>query len=133
MTKMVRLCDILPQYRSVTFLNLHFIFFFVVTLSCIPLVPGATPLLLCSLRMETAIAHPAMFQGRLFRCAPLLLQRTKPQPSLPPSDRKHGPPLLSHPKNSKPRETAGSRRDTKIHSFALLLPVSPFLLRLQSF
>ena len=103
------------------------------SISCMPLIPGATPLLSCNLRMETAIAHLAMFQGRLSHCVPLLLQRAKLQPNLPLPDRKPGPPLLSHLRNNKPREKAESRRGTKILSFALLLLVFHFLLHLQSF
>lgn len=103
------------------------------SVSCMPLIPGDTPLLSCNLRMETAIARLAMFRGRLSRCVPLLLQRAKLQPNLPPSDRNPGPPLLSHLRSIKPRETAGSRRGTRILSFALLLLVSHFLLHLQLF
>lgn len=98
-----------------------------------PLIPGDTPLLSYNLRMEAAIAHLAMFLGRLSHCDPLLLQRAKLQPNLPPSDRKPGPPLLSLLRNSKPREKAKSRRGTKILSFALLLLAFHFLLHLQSF
>ena len=103
------------------------------SVSCMPLIPGDTPLLSCNLRMETAIVHLAMFQGRLSHCVPLLLQRAKLQPNLPPSVRKPRPALLFHLRNSKSRESAESRRGTKILSFALLLLVFHFLLHLQSF
>lgn len=121
-----------------TFLSLGFFFFFLSSfhsdsVSCVPLIPGDTPLLSYNLRMEAAIAHLAMFLGRLSHCDPLLLQRAKLQPNLPPSDRKPGPPLLSLLRNSKPREKAKSRRGTKILSFALLLLAFHFLLHLQSF
>lgn len=98
-----------------------------------PLVPGATPLHSYSLRMETAIAHLVMYLGGLSPCVPRLLQRAKLQPNLPPSDKKPRLPLHSQRKNSKTREKAGSTRDTKILSFALLLLVSHFSLHLQSF
>lgn len=118
--------------------NSHISYFFPLSfcsdsVSCMPLIPGDAPLLSCNLRMEMAIAHPAMFQGRLSHCVPLLLQRAKLQPNVPPADRKPGPALLSHLKSSKPREEAKSRRGTKILSFALLSLASHFLLHLQSF
>ena len=118
-----------------TFLSLNFLFvsFHSDSVSCMPLIPGDTPLPSCNLRMETAIVHLAMFQGRLSHCVPLLLQRAKLQPNLPPSDRKPRPALLFHLRNSKSRESAESRRGTKILSFALLLLVFHFLLHLQSF
>lgn len=125
------------KYCSISHILSLILFFFFGSfhsekVSCMPLVPGDSPLLLY-LRTEAVIAHLVMFQGRLSPCAPLLLQRTSCQLNPPPSDRKPSRPLHSPLKNSRSRETAGSRRDTRTRSSALPLLVSHFLLHLQSF